>query len=95
VGRHIGHLPSQLGKQCHERFLPTDTMVKTASWRCAGKIDTGTVITVVPVPGAGGRPAPREAFQRIRQPSPLALFCFIHLPNCSRPLLRPYFERTL
>jgi hypothetical protein len=44
-------------------------MNRIVLWRCAGKGDTGTVITVVPVSGAG-RFAPRETGQRIRQPSP-------------------------
>jgi hypothetical protein len=50
---------------------------------------------LVPVSGAGGGPAPREAFQKVRQPSPLALSSIIHFPNCSRPLLCPYFEWTI
>ena len=47
------------------------------------------MITVVPVSGAGGGSAPRVVRQRIRQPSPIALFSFIHFPNYSRPLLLP------
>ena len=50
--------------------------------RGVGEVDTGTTVITVPVSDAGGGPASREAFQRIRQPSPLALFSFIHFPNC-------------
>ena len=63
--------------------------------RGAGEFDTGTVVTVVPVSGTEGGSAPREAYPRIRLFSPLALFSFIHFPNYTRPLLRPYFELGL
>ena len=44
---------------------------------------------MVPVSGAEGGSAPREACPKIRQPSPLALFSFIHFPNYSRPYSTP------
>jgi hypothetical protein len=55
--------------------------------RGAGEVDTGTVITVVPVSGAGGGPAPRETCQRIRLPSPLALFSLYTSRTAGVPLL--------
>jgi hypothetical protein len=63
---------------------------QTASWKCAGEGDTGTVITVVPVSGAG-RIAPREACQRIRQPSPSRC----PLLYTSRTAPAPYSAPTL
>jgi hypothetical protein len=47
---------------------------------------------MVPVSGTEGGSAPREACPKIRQPSHLALFSFIHFPNYSRPLLHSYLN---
>jgi hypothetical protein len=41
-------------------------MVRIEWWRCAGKGDTETRVITVPVSGAGGGSAPREACQSIR-----------------------------